>query len=310
MKYNLEDKSRENPFFRWAPKPLKNKIVQYSLLLSLSIPFIVGCGGGGSSSGGDDPKPNPKPPVISQPVIFQLDDLQAWWLEDTAERLVEAHIDKEVPVTLGVVPVDLHYREGDADGLTEKLKIWHKDNRNLVEIGLHTIKHDDYAEWELPRQKRDIEEGLSAFNDLGINKLTTFVPANSWGNEHTPQAIDAAGLYIGMDGLENPYIDSTKNPMILEDGIWHGKDFNDWDFAALEDRLDKRIEKRGYVLISYHQQDFDGALDADFEKFGDFLQDLKDSGKYKVMTSKQYYEHLNGSSSNPNCINISASEIP
>ena len=224
-------------------------------------------------------------------IVFQLDDIQAWWLEDVAEKLVEIHIEEEIPVTLGVVAKGLNYRVSNPDSIANDLKRWHNNNRDIVETAVHTYDHDDYSRWSLNRQTRDIKKGKRIFNNMGI-EVTTFVPAYNWGNSNTAQAILNAGLRIGLDAGDNPYIDSMDNPMILENGIWYDYGFSSWDFNSIEDRIDLGIEKEGYFIIGYHQQDF--SSNSEFTQFANFLQDMKDSNKYTFMTTKQYYEYKNG----------------
>jgi hypothetical protein len=37
-------------------------------------------------------------------VLFVMDDIQSYWLEDIQEYVVQAYIDHNIPVTLGVIP--------------------------------------------------------------------------------------------------------------------------------------------------------------------------------------------------------------
>ena len=235
-------------------------------------------------------------------VIFQMDDVQAGWLENEAQRLVnDYHITKGIPVTLGVIPESL---KETWSGITLPLKKWHRDNRNLVEIAVHTYNHQDYSGMSLEEQTADIKKGIQIFNELGINDIQTFVPAMSWGNEYTPEAIRNAGLKIGLDALTNwevDNVDSLRNPMILHDGVYYkneGDGFDDWNFGLLKDKIGDGILRRGYFIIGYHQQGFENVPEPEFEKFGKFLDDVKGSGNYSFMTANQYHEHIIGKETN------------
>ena len=226
-------------------------------------------------------------------IIFQLDDVQAGWLEDKATRLVEIHINKEVPVTLAVIPLYLKDRNQIPNSITENLKSWNKNNKNVIEIAQHSYNHSiSYSSLSLSQQIEDINMGKSIFSDLGID-VNAFVPPFDWGNQDTPAAISSAGFKVALNSQENAFIDSSKNPMILERGIMKNREFNEWSISSVESKIDNLIKDDGYAIVHYHQQDFENASDADFNTFAEFLQDLKDSGKYKFMTASQYYNYVN-----------------
>ena len=239
---------------------------------------------------------NPNHNYEEKAVIFRMDDLQGWWLEEEANKLVNIHIENNIPITLGVVSGCLHERVGEPNSITENLKKWNRDNKNLVEIASHSHNHENYETWSLDKQVEDIKKSKEELNNLGINPVT-FIPPYNWGNEYTPQAINDAGFKIGVGTPENPYIDSIKNPMILEGGIEfksNFKDFNfsDWDAWDVSDFIDS--DEKPYMVVAYHQQDFDGASENEFKKFGEFLKEMKNMGKYSFMTAKQYHNKVLG----------------
>lgn len=224
-------------------------------------------------------------------VIFQIDDLQAWWLETESAIVVDGLIQKNVPVTLGVIPSGFSERDGAKGGVVENVKNWTKNYPDLVEAAVHTYNHDDYASWNLAKQTSDIKKGKAEFDKRGI-PTWSFVPAYDWGNQYTPQAIVNAGLLVGIDALENPYIDSDKNPMILEDGAFYGGGFSSWDYNTISKLIDDNVNKRGYYIIGFHQQDLQTSTAR--ASFFSFIDKMKAGGKYRFMTAKQYYEYKNG----------------
>lgn len=244
----------------------------------------------------DDPN-TPKSNKPEGVVLFQMDDIQAGWLEKEAQRLVnDYHIAKGIPVTLGVIP---EYLRENWSGITPPLKRWHANNRDLVEIAVHTYDHQDYAGMSLEEQVADIKKALGVFGELGIEDLRSFVPAESWGNEYTPEAIRTAGLKIGIDGLTNwevKRVDYLKDPVILHDGVIYqnGDGLETWDFKSIEGKVDSGIARRGYFVIGYHQQDFENATPEQFDAFGSFLEDIKGAGKYQFMTASQFVRESSG----------------
>ncbi|MFH1332276.1 MAG: hypothetical protein ABIH63_03245 [archaeon] len=227
-------------------------------------------------------------------VIVQLDDVQAWWLEDVATQVVNLHIQKGIPITLGVVPEALMERNGISGSITENLKKWARDNSDVIESAVHTYKHDDYTTWTLQQQTDDIKKGKAVFDTLGI-QTWIFVPAYNWGNEYTPQAIVNAGLLIGIDALENGYINSMKDPMIIENGAWYGGGYSSLSYSTVSTMIDNNINTTGkdYFVLGYHQQDFQTTVRV--TELSTLLDELKASGKYRFMTAKQYYNYKNGS---------------
>jgi hypothetical protein len=223
-------------------------------------------------------------------VILQMDDLQAWWLEKESAIVVDGLIARQIPVTLGVVPAGMNERDGVKGGIVENLKNWTKNYPQYVESAVHTYDHDDYSGWSLSQQVSDIKKGKAMFDTRGI-PTWTFVPANSWGNSNTPNAIVQSGLLIGLDGLENPYIDSYKNPMILEDGAFYGYGYS-WDYNKITSLIDNNWKERGYYVLGFHQQDL--TFSSSRTTFFGIIDKLKASGKYRFMTAKQYYDYKNG----------------
>lgn len=236
-------------------------------------------------------------------VIFRMDDVQAGWLEEEAAKLVKIHIEKNIPITLGVIPELLYKIEGEPNSITENLKKWDKNNKNLVEIAGHSYAHEEdlnYENMDLDEQVEDIEKCKRALNDLGINPITFILPYNC-GNEYTPQAIKDGGFKIGISTPKNPYIDidRIKDPMILEGGIEYKKDFNgfnfsDWDAGDVSNFIDS--DDKDYIVVAYHQQNFDPekTSEKDWQEFENFLEDMKGMEKYSFMTAKQYYNHVLG----------------
>ncbi len=226
-------------------------------------------------------------------IVFQLDDLQAWWLESESSKVVDLHIQKGIPVTLGVIPEDLMSRNGYSGSITENLKKWNKNNKNVVEAAVHTYDHCcSYNGWSLDQQTNDIKKGKAIFDQLGITTYS-FVPAYDWGDANTPKAIVNAGLLIGMDALNNGYLDSLKDPMIIEDGAWYGYGFTTFDYNTISKMIDSKIGSSGrdYFVFGFHQQDLQTSSRR--SQYSALLDKLKSSGKYRFMTAKQYYDYKN-----------------
>jgi len=226
-------------------------------------------------------------------IIFRMDDVQAWWKEAEAKTLVRNHMGKGVPVTLGVISRDLEAREGVAGSITEKLKEWDANNSDMVDIGIHGYNHSvNYSGLSLEEQVEDINLAKQVFDNLGI-EVVSFVAPFDGGNEYTPQAMVDTGLKVWPQGVENPLIDSLNNPMVLEEGIMYGREFSNWSYAEVNGLIDERINEQGYLVITYHQQDFDVADRTGFKNFRLFLRALVKSGKYEFMTAEQYYDYVN-----------------
>jgi peptidoglycan/xylan/chitin deacetylase (PgdA/CDA1 family) len=226
-------------------------------------------------------------------VILQFDDLQAWWLEKESAVVVDEHIKRGMPVTLGVIPSGLSQRDGVKGGIVENLKNWTENYPGLVEAAVHTYDHDSYSGWSLEKETADIKKGKLEFDKRNISTWS-FVPAFDWGNKYVPQAIVDAGLLIGIDASENPYVDSVKDPMIIENGAWYGKGYTSFDYTSVSSMIDNNLKNTGkdYFVLGYHQQDL--TTNTKRQQFNTLLDRLKSSGKYRFMTAKQYYDYRNG----------------
>lgn len=238
----------------------------------------------------------PPPPTTDNRtiVIMDMDDMQAWWLESTAKKIGDLHIQKGIPLTIGAIAEGLAERDGVVDGFTETLQKWNTENKDVIEIAAHTFDHCcSYSGWTLTKQVTDIKKAKAEFAKFGIN-TTTFIPAYDWGNSNTVLAINQSGFLVGLDAQENYYVENkTREPMILEGGNWYGAGFSKWDYATISKMIDDSIKRTGkdYFVLAFHQQDFQSS--SSINSFSLFLDQIKSSGKYRFMTATQYYRHKN-----------------
>lgn len=232
-------------------------------------------------------------------VIFTLSDIQAYWLENEASELVRLHAMNNLPVTLGVIPEGLEERKGIPCSITENLRMWSFNRPDAIEIACHPYNHANYENWSFNEQVNDMIKSKETLQELCWTIPKTFSPAWTWGNEATPYAIKEAGLEIGINPQENEYLyhhnkhfDGKPKAIILHDGLEFGKvsdgfDFENWDPNLLAQKINN--SRKPYVVVRYHQQDFEGKDRWDFDEFGKFLNKMREGNpNFTFMTARDY----------------------
>jgi hypothetical protein len=232
-------------------------------------------------------------------VIFQLDDVQADWLETISHRLIETHIEKNVPVLCAVLPNLL-----DAD-VGQDLAIYLKDVAeyypDLVEIGQHGYTHnisENFAGMSYEEQESIISTGYEILLSVGITPQSFIPPYGSVDNT-TVEVTEDLGFRIlcnpaevGTVGLSS---NATHNMSILSNYVELTLRDN-WGPSAnvtiktgeqIMEEIDQE-EATGPVMILYHIQDFMRDTEEKLADLADCLEVLRNSGKYLFLTAKQY----------------------
>jgi hypothetical protein len=232
-------------------------------------------------------------------VIFQLDDVQADWLETISMGLIETHIEKKVPVLCAVLPNLL-----DAD-VGQDLAIYLKDvdeyYADLVEIGQHGYTHnisENFSGMSYEQQENIISTGYQILLSVGITP-ESFIPPYGSVDNTTVEVTEKLGFGILCNPAEVSTVglssNTTHNMSILDNYIELTLREN-WSPSAnvtiktaeqIMGEIDQE-ETTGPVMVLYHIQDFMRDTQEKLLKLADCLEVLKDSGKYVFMTPRQY----------------------
>jgi peptidoglycan/xylan/chitin deacetylase (PgdA/CDA1 family) len=232
-------------------------------------------------------------------VIFQLDDVQADWLESISMRLIETHMEKKVPVLCAVLPNMLDQDVG------QDLAIYLKDVdeccSDLVEIGQHGYTHnitENFSGMSYEQQERIISTGYQILRSVGITPLSFIPPYGSVDNT-TVEVTEKLGFHILCNPAEEATIglssNTTHNMSILSNYVELTLREN-WSPSAnvtiktaeqIMEEIDQE-EATAPVMVLYHIQDFMRDTQEKLADLADCLEVLRSSGKYLFLTAKQY----------------------
>jgi hypothetical protein len=222
-------------------------------------------------------------------VILQMDDCQVWWLTQTCINIVKMHIQKQADITVGFIPETIT----DDAAWKAPLLDWNTNYKGRVEIAEHTFDHSsDYSGWTVSKIVADLNKGKAQFALYNITP-TTFIPAFDW-SANSAAGASAAGFLVALDGSKNTYASGWINQtLVMDDGVYCGDDYSscaNMDYAKLKLLIDAAIQKKGYGIVLFHQQDFSTVGSRQYKtlyaKWNSTLDKLK--ADYNLMTAAEY----------------------
>jgi peptidoglycan/xylan/chitin deacetylase (PgdA/CDA1 family) len=159
-------------------------------------------------------------------VIFRDDDIAPWNKLDTLKLVNQVHIDKNIPVTLGIVAHPSLVKSGNLLSSDAEFFDYMKSisSNPLFEFAQHGYTHHDNTDkpyesefYGLPysRQYETIKSGQSDLTNAFGVKPTTFIPPWNKGDDNTLRAIKS----LGFTEYSSTYNDFNINSGYRE-GIW------------------------------------------------------------------------------------------
>ncbi len=226
-------------------------------------------------------------------VIFYADDVWGGWLEDITQELVELHIEKEIDLTVGVIPCGMTDDSKMTDSMIHLLQNWYANHSNVIEISQQGYNHttEDY-------RIDYIKEGRDLFYSWGIRHYS-WAPPYGKVEWNTTLYLEELGFHTIIDSDPSDTRDDT-SILVLGQGPWADKEpASAGELKSAEELMkeaDAFIKERGFVTISYYVHDFvvedTGELNEEkFEEFAALLDAFKSSG-YVFMTIEEYYQSL------------------
>lgn len=226
-------------------------------------------------------------------VVFQLDDVQADWLETISMGLIETHIEMKVPVLCAVLPNLL-----DDPDVGQDLAIYLKDvdehYSDLVEIGQHGYTHNISENLEgmsYEEQENIINTGYQILVSVGITPLS-FIPPYGGVDNTTVDVTEKLGFRILCNPAEDVTVGLSSNKMLILDNYLSlttggGRNVTIKTPEQIMEEIDQN-ESGGAVMVLYQFYDFQVDTENKLLEFANVLDVLKNSGKYVFMTPRQY----------------------
>lgn len=236
-------------------------------------------------------------------VVFRLDDIQGYWLNEVQVSIIETLHGKKVPVTIGIVG-----SENAQFGIDPKITnfVMEKTNaeNSLIEIANHGWEHETFPTFDRKTQSDLIKKANDRISKLlGISPKIFIPPLNEFNND-TMAVLEKNGITHFSSELELskppfPFHGLTvyNFPETATTGKWNRElgMFEKVDREETFEYINKSLDSFGYAVVTMHPQEFsileDGTYSnqPDFDKLLDLellIDDIQRSGLKTVFLSQ------------------------
>jgi len=203
-------------------------------------------------------------------VIFRDDDAAPWNQLNTLKRINQIHIDKNIPVTLAVIPHPSLVKPGNLFYSDPQFFEYMKSisSNPLFEFAQHGYTHHDYvgpphqSEFygrSYSDQYQTIKKGqLDFINAFGV-KPTTFIPPWNRGDDNTLKVLKALGFAEYSSSSDDFHIDAG-----YKDGIWvdsYSIVLDDTTLSSAKDITERLLndDHTNTIIVLYHFWNFSGS---------------------------------------------------
>jgi predicted deacetylase len=220
------------------------------------------------------------PQVSSSTVVLRVDDVQAFAWPETTRRMIEDAEARGIPLTLGVIPINLD-RDGD---IVEYLK-HHACN---LEFALHGWDHSggedgmhpEFAILDEATAKSRIEHGLTNLALLTQDKIVTWIPPLNKQSEGTVAALTKLGFtHLSAEGTSTWDYDAATFEYMSNNLVPTEETLADCSRSMARD---------GKCIVMLHPQDFITDFKHDEEKYATYYLALLDALRAKGYTFARF----------------------
>lgn len=216
-------------------------------------------------------------------VILRLDDIQASYLSDLSIKMMNDWLNREIPFTLAVIPINLN--------TDSKITNYLKKNQCDLEVALHWFNNRDGAPEFKDISEKDADIKLDAWLEqlkkVTDKKIITFIPPDNIYSTGTINAVKNKQFKI-ISWEWDAFFDYTVSTYFFDK-----KKLSDVDYIvkkSLDDSVNRWIS-----IIMIHPQDFiDDIWNVDPIKYKQYIK-LLDSLKkewFSFTTMQDYYDYL------------------
>ncbi len=179
--------------------------------------------------------------------IIRIDDIQAYWLETESMKLIEDARARSVPVSLGVIPLNI-----DADTPIRKFL---ENELCWIEIAQHGFDHQgetpdtpEVGNLDYQSAFALISEGARLLSDLSGEPVVTFIPPlNEMSDAARKAANDLGFKVISSEGIDEFDYGATAYN-------YETDQLNSVDTVLME--CARRLESSPHCVIMVHPQDY------------------------------------------------------
>ncbi|MDG5758495.1 DUF2334 domain-containing protein [Natronococcus sp. A-GB1] len=255
-------------------------------------------------------------------VIFRNDDIQPWYNQEEMRAVDEVFIERDVPVTLGIIP--------DTNGsaaltedpeLCEYLQSLETNHPGQFEMAIHGTTHEPVTDFYgasefggLPEteQRERLAEGEALLADCVDSPSSTFIPPMNTYDTTTVEVL-AESNYTAVSGgqwFTDEYYDTDNETYFRAGGLTHVPEtqaFENWsayeeagedddgdvpfhDLETLTDSFDASHDENGVHVVMLHYQYF--TTDDRLEKLESLIEHMQSEDDVGFLTVEQFAEGL------------------
>ncbi len=206
--------------------------------------------------------------VSDKTVILRVDDIQAYSWRETSERMIADAGAREIPLTLGVVPLGLH----DDKALSTFLKT----HSCRHELALHGLTHSggeygnypEFGAYTKDEARKHVMLGLEVLRGITQDAIVTWIPPFNVHSQGTVEALHELGFqYLSSEGKGQFDYDTSTFSF-------------DTDSLVVPEKIVEAckvgFETSSYCIIMLHPQDFADGLAHSEEKYQEYYINLLD----------------------------------
>jgi hypothetical protein len=226
-------------------------------------------------------------------LMFELNNIQSGWLEQTTVSLIDLHIKKNLPLICGVIPYNLTNSGAGTGVLLKQLKNLDTNFRDLFDIGQEGYAADsgELKGRSYEDQRIKINDGFKIFTSIGITP-ETFIPAFGEADKQTVSAAANLGFKIFVNTYENV---SSNKMLILGTIIPLTEVIENVTYFKSQETVMNEIDRLAgskAIILQYELNIFQNKSEKHIQILSELMDHLKNSGKFIFMTPRQYISYL------------------
>ena len=210
------------------------------------------------------------PSVVSgKTVVLRIDDIQAFAWRETSMNMIADATSKDIPVTLGVIPVGI--------GEDTEFVNFLKNYSCKIELGLHGFTHNskegddvpEFATYSKDEALSRIKEGQNLMRSITTEPIVSWVP---------PLNIQSSGTIVALKDLGFTHLSAEGDGEFDMDASTYIYGSNVLvSPEKVVESCRKTFETSTHCIIMIHPQDFADGLVHDQEKYQQYYLGLLDA---------------------------------
>jgi predicted deacetylase len=201
-------------------------------------------------------------PAGERNIILRIDDIQAYAYKEIQTKMIQELINQDLTATLAIIPKGISQDQETYEFLIE--------NKCKFDMALHGYDHSEdefrYLGYDVANEK--IINGLIEIKWIN-SRVTTFVPPNNDMSEESKHAAQNNGIKI----ISQDFWSSDKHGMSVSTYDWERKILR--NVTDVLQKCEQDLENFSRCIIMIHPQDYLTNNEWDEEKFGEYLELLK-----------------------------------